>query len=82
MPATYQVRIRGRAGAASETAAVRLVAGLPTHWSVTLLNCTDAVAALEMAPPENASPGEVARVVDEVLATSAMRGWTRDGPVT
>jgi hypothetical protein len=82
MPTTYRVQIRGASGTAPETAAVRLIASLPMQWAVTLLGCTDAIAAFALILPGNPSPGEVAKVVDDALADSAMRSWTRDGPVT
>ncbi|MCC0100232.1 hypothetical protein K7B10_36740 [Streptomyces flavotricini] len=75
MCTTYWLRISRAGGAAPETAAVRLIAGLPAHWGASLLSCTRGSATLALTPPAETSPEEVSDVVDAVLATPALRGW-------
>ncbi|MBP0452186.1 MULTISPECIES: hypothetical protein [unclassified Kitasatospora] len=81
MPTHHRVRIVATAdvpyGAASELAAVRLVALLPARWTCAGLECTPTSAVLALALPGEASPAEVALAVDAALAQSTLRGWAR-----
>ncbi|WP_030193732.1 hypothetical protein [Streptomyces sp. NRRL S-87] len=75
------------AGAAAETAAVRLIALLPVGWHATLRECAAGWATLSLTPPAAPAPpaappgpggAAAARaVVDQVLRHPALRGWSR-----
>ncbi|MEV7596886.1 hypothetical protein AB0O91_05795 [Kitasatospora sp. NPDC089797] len=78
---TYQLRITGAAGAAPETAAVRLIARLPASWGSTLLSSTPTSATLAFTVPGAPSAKEVSELVDTVLAAPELQGWARQGTV-
>ncbi|CAL9640436.1 hypothetical protein SUDANB120_06330 (plasmid) [Streptomyces sp. enrichment culture] len=77
MCTTYLLRISGAAGAAPETAAVRLIATLPADWGAILLHCTRNTATLALVPPGALPAAAVGDAVDAALDTPALRGWTR-----
>ncbi|MEY7980049.1 hypothetical protein AB8O53_27450, partial [Streptomyces pilosus] len=68
MPTAHRVRIEVTAqapsGAASETAAVRLVALLPPGWTARLLGCTPTSASLLVTPSAARSPAGAAAGVE------------------
>ncbi|SCK10855.1 hypothetical protein [Streptomyces sp. WMMB 322] len=82
---THQVQIKATgqapAGAAPETAAVRLIALLPARWTAGLLRCTDTTATLALTPGRDAE-AHVAHAVDEALASPSLCGWSREGSVS
>ncbi|MFJ5925683.1 hypothetical protein ACIQF6_24045 [Kitasatospora sp. NPDC092948] len=78
---TFQLRITGAAGAAPETAAVRLIARLPAAWGATLLSSTPTSATLAFEVPGTPSTEEVSASVDTALAAPELQGWAADGTV-
>ncbi|MEU9588344.1 hypothetical protein ACGF7W_10450 [Streptomyces sp. NPDC048219] len=77
MPTEHPVRISGPADAPPETAAIRLIALLPTDWRATLVSCRGTVAELSVTAPDGLTPAAVELALDDVLANPALRGWTR-----
>jgi hypothetical protein len=75
----YEVRIGmtadAPAGAAPETAAVRLIAQLPAPWTAELGDCEDAHATLTFTG--GGSARDLAVVLDGLLGAGALRGWAR-----
>ncbi|MFD6419891.1 hypothetical protein [Streptomyces sp. NPDC060194] len=81
MTTTLSLRIErteeAGSGAAAETAAVRLIALLPQGWEASLLEYTDTTASFSLTAPASLSAPAADRELDAVLASPALRGWTR-----
>ncbi|MDG9726523.1 MULTISPECIES: hypothetical protein [unclassified Streptomyces] len=77
MPTEHSVRISGPADAPPETAAIRLIALLPTGWRARLVGCHGTTAELAVSAPDGLTPPAVGLAVDGVLAHPALRGWSR-----
>ncbi|MFI0978296.1 hypothetical protein ACH4SP_15030 [Streptomyces sp. NPDC021093] len=75
----YEVRIeatdRAPAGAAPETAAVRLIVQLPAGWTAELGHCESLRATLSVTGADSAR--DLAEVLDGLLGTGALLGWVR-----
>ncbi|MEU8887028.1 hypothetical protein [Streptomyces sp. NPDC048442] len=75
----YEVRIEATdqapAGAAPETAAVRLIVQLPAGWTADLLQCENLRATLTVTGADSAQ--DLAEVLDGLLGAGALRGWAR-----
>ncbi|MGW7415706.1 hypothetical protein [Streptomyces sp. NPDC054863] len=75
----YEVRIEATdqapAGAAPETAAVRLIVQLPAGWTAELRHCQDLRATLSVTGADSAQ--DLAEVLDGLLGAGALRGWVR-----
>ncbi|MEU7019946.1 hypothetical protein ABZ990_04730 [Streptomyces sp. NPDC046203] len=72
----HRIRLAGPAEAAPELACLRVIARLPSHWSVEILECGTGYAILGLrtrVPAEEA----VARI-DEAIAVLPLLGWRRD----
>lgn len=65
------------AGAAPETAAVRLVSLLPTTWEVSGIRCTEDTATLSLLLPGDVTPQDATARIADALRHPALRGWTR-----
>ncbi|MET9610517.1 hypothetical protein ABZZ17_36495 [Streptomyces sp. NPDC006512] len=76
MATEHHIRIEGPADATPETAAIRLIAQLPTEWSATVDSCAGSTATLTLTTPE-LPPASVTTAVDAVLTGAALRGWHR-----
>ncbi|MFJ4842512.1 hypothetical protein [Streptomyces sp. NPDC088746] len=64
------------AGAAPETAAVRLITLLPAPWTGAIVECADGAAVIAVTPPGAVSAPEVERTVEEIVRGRALTGWT------
>ncbi|MFJ9666450.1 hypothetical protein ACIRPP_17820 [Streptomyces sp. NPDC101219] len=77
MPTEHPVRISGPDDAAPETAAIRLIALLPTGRRATVLDCHGGTATLKLTVPDGLTPPAVDRTLDDILASPVLRGWTK-----
>ncbi|MEU3947413.1 hypothetical protein [Streptomyces sp. NPDC029526] len=77
MPIEHPVRISGPDGAPPETAAIRLIALLPTGWRATLHDCHERTATLTLTVPDGVEPPAVDAALDDILANPVLRGWSR-----